>query len=321
VARCLYCDATRLAPVYPGVRDHFGIAPGTYDFLRCAECGSASLDPVPAAAALADCYPRDYTFRAAAAAEPLARRLLRAFEWRLFYAPQYRGRLRSIARLTGLTGGRVLEVGCGSGTFLRMLADAGFASRGVDISPEDVKYARDELGLDVVEGDLATAAADAERYDAVLLFYVVEHVPDPAALLRQAFAVLRPGGSVVIAVPVIDSTQARVFGARWSQVTEAPRHVTLPSRAGLGRLLRVAGFGDVRETAMPLLDNAGVIVMSVLPGAATPQAYGRAGGALAPLCRRAAAALMLPLATVAAVADRLTGRAGMTMFCARRPAS
>src|SRR6185295_10182175 len=105
------------------------------------------------------------------------------------YRPQYRGRLKSIARLTGLTRGRVLEVGCGSGTFLRMLADAGFDARGLDISPDDTKYARETLGLAVTEGDLATAAADPERYDAVLLFYIVEHVPDPIALVRQAFTV------------------------------------------------------------------------------------------------------------------------------------
>jgi SAM-dependent methyltransferase len=305
--------------VYAGVRDHFGIAPGTWHFLGCAECASASLDPVPSADAVARFYPSDYTFRAAAATEPLARRLLRGLEWRLFYRPQYRGRLRSIRRLTGLVTGRVLEVGCGSGTFLQMLAGAGFEPRGLDISPEDTKYARDELGLAVTEGDLATAAVESERYDAVLLFYVVEHVPDPLALVRQAFTVLRPGGWVVIAVPVVDSAQARVFGARWSQVTEAPRHITLPSRRGLSLLLEGAGFTDVRATAMPLLDNAGVIVMSLLPGAATPQAYGRGAGVLAPVVRRATAALLLPLATIAAAVDRLTGRPGMTMVCARRP--
>jgi SAM-dependent methyltransferase len=321
VARCLYCGATRLAPVYTGVRDHFGIAPGAYDFLGCADCASVSLHPVPSADAIANFYPPDYTFRAAATTEPLARRLLRGLEWQLFYRPQYRGRVRSIRRLTGLVTGRVLEVGCGSGTFLTMLAGAGFEPRGLDISPDDTKYARDVLGLAVTEGDLATAAADAERYDAVLLFYVVEHVPDPIALVRQAFTVLRPGGWVVIAVPVIDSAQARVFGPRWSQVTEAPRHISLPSRRGLSLLLRGAGFTDVRSTAMPLLDNAGVIVMSLLPGAATPQAYGRDAGTLAPLVRRAAAALLLPLAVIAAAADRLTGRPGMTMVCARRPGS
>ena len=319
MARCLYCGAGARAKVYAGVRDHFGIAPGAYDFFRCDDCASASLDPVPSADAVAAFYPRDYTFRPAAATESTARRLLRGLEWRLFYRPQYHDRLRTIARLTGLTSGRVLEVGCGSGTFLRMLADRGFDPHGVEISRDDAKYAREAHGLPVTEGDLATAAADGERYDAVMLFYVVEHVTDPAELVRQAFAVLRAGGWLIAAVPVIDSTQARVFGSRWSQVTEAPRHITLPSRRGLDHALRAAGFTDVRWAAMPLLDNAGVIVMSALPGAATPQAYGQDTGAIAPLVRRAAAALILPPAVVMAALDRLTGRAGMMMVCARRP--
>jgi hypothetical protein len=60
--------------------------------------------------------------------------------------------------------------------------------------------------------------------------------------------------------------------------------------------------------------------MSILPGAATPQAYGRSERTFAPLIRRAAAALLLPLAIGAAAAERLTGCPGMTMVCARRDA-
>ena len=317
MSRCLYCGAGGGTPLYRRVRDHFGIAPGTYDFVRCASCGSASLDPVPDADALARYYPREYTFRALSAADSRTRRALRGLEWRLFYRPQYRGRLRSIRRLTGLSSGRVLEVGCGSGTFLAMVAQAGFDVAGVDISADDTKFARETYGLDVTEGDLAAVAARSERYDAVFLFYLLEHVPDPVAVTRQAHAMLRPGGVVVAAVPVLDSAQARMFGARWSQVTEAPRHVTLPSRRGLETMLRGAGFGDVRFAAMPLLDLAGVIVMSVLPGAATPRAYGRDAGGVAPVVRRAAAAMLLPLAVVGAAIDRLAG-AGLTMVAARK---
>ena len=317
MSRCLYCGASGSTPLYRSVRDHFGIAPGTYDFVRCAACGSASLEPPPDLETLAGYYPREYTFRPAVATESAARRALRGFEWRLFYRPQYRGRLRSIRRLTGLRSGRVLEVGCGSGTFLAMVARAGFHVAGVDISAEDTKFARETYGLDVTEGDLATVAARPERYDAVLLFYVLEHVPDPVAVAHQAHAVLRPGGIVIAAVPVLDSVQARVFGARWSQVTEAPRHVTLPSRRGLEAMLRGVGFTKVRFAAMPLLDSGGVIVMSMLPGAATPQAYGRDAGTVAPLVRRLAAAMLLPLAVVGAAFDRLAG-AGLTMVVARK---
>jgi SAM-dependent methyltransferase len=318
VWRCRYCGAGDGASLYRGVRDHFGVAPGTYDFVRCTACGAASLDPVPRPDALAGYYPRDYTFRPAAASEPGVRRALRALEWRLFYRPQYRGRLRSIRRLTGLGGGRVLEIGCGSGTFLHMAQRAGFEVAGVDLSVEDAKFAREVLGLDVTEGDLTAVAARSARYDAVFLFYVLEHVADPGDVVRHAHALLRPGGAFVAAVPVLDSGQARLFGARWSQVTEAPRHVTLPTRRGLATMLRAAGFGDVRFAAMPLLDSAGVIVTSVLPGAATPQAYGRDGGALAPLLLRAAAAMLLPLGIAAAAIDRLAG-AGLTMVTARKP--
>ncbi|MFQ5827701.1 MAG: class I SAM-dependent methyltransferase [Candidatus Methylomirabilia bacterium] len=318
---CLLCGSERLGLLYQGVRDHFGIARGEYRFLRCEACGSATLDPLPAPDEIPGFYPPEYTFRMADPDQPALRRFLRSLEWQLFYGPSYRTRLGTFRRLTGLGSGLILEVGCGAGLFLRLLADAGYGVEGVDISGEDVAYARDRLGLKVVRSTLEDLALSGARYDAVHLFYVLEHVLNPSDTVRQVFAVLKPGGWMAFGVPVIDSRQGTLLGSRWSEVTEAPRHLTIPSRPGLERLLRRTGFSDVRSAPMPLLDNAKAVVLSLLPGAATPQSYGQSGSVTLML-RRCAAALLLAPALVLALADRpplAAGAApGMMMFCARK---
>jgi SAM-dependent methyltransferase len=227
-----------------------------------------------------------------------------------------------IRALTGLHGGLVLEAGCGSGLFLRHLREAGYAVEGVETSKADVAYAREQLGLTVFEGALETLPLEAGRYDAVVMVYVLEHIPDPAATLARIRTVLKPGGWAVLGVPVMDSGQARWFGARWSAVTEAPRHVAIPSAAGARRLLEAAGFEDIRWAPSPLSENAGHIALSLLPAAATPSSYGRVGGAGILVRRAAGALLMLPSLLLAAV-ERLPGgpdaRAGTMFFCGRRP--
>ncbi|MFQ5897598.1 MAG: class I SAM-dependent methyltransferase [Candidatus Methylomirabilia bacterium] len=318
---CLVCGSARLGPLYREVRDRYGVASGTYAFLRCDECGSATLDPVPATAVIPALYPRQYTFKVPQPEDAPLLRLQRALEWRAFYLPIYRQRARTFRRLTGLVSGRLLEVGCGSGLFLRHLAAAGYEVEGVDTSEPDVDYARGRLGLPVHLGELRDLPAPDGSYDAVLLFSVLEHVPHPLGTVRETFRMLKPKGWIVLAVPVIDSWQAKLLGRWWGQVTEAPRHLMIPSSAGVRRLLRTAGFRDVRSAPGPLIDNAGVIALSILPGAATPRSYGRSSS-LGLILRRSAGALLILPSLLLALAERLPvagRRAGTMVFCGRKP--
>ncbi|HMB34702.1 MAG TPA: class I SAM-dependent methyltransferase [Methylomirabilota bacterium] len=311
-----------LAPLYEGIRDHYGVAEGTHRFLRCVECGSATLDPLPTPERLLALYSSDYTFKPAPEEPEGLRRLLQTIEWRCFYEPGYRRRVALIRRLTGLRHGLVLEAGCGSGLFLRHLRKEGYTVEGVETSAADVAYARQRLGLTVFEGSLESLRLQPGRYDAVILVYVLEHIPDPAATLARIRTLLKPGGWAVLGLPVMDSGQARWLGARWSAVTEAPRHVAIPSVAGARRLLESAGFDNIRWAPSPLGENAGHIALSLLPAAATPRAYaGTAGGHM--VARRAAGALLMLPSLVLAAVERLPGgsaaTAGTMFFCGRRP--
>jgi SAM-dependent methyltransferase len=317
---CLVCRGTSLTPLHERVRDHYGVATGTYRFLRCAGCGSATLDPIPTADALTALYSDDYTFKPP---EPSAglRGLLAALEWRLFYRRGYVERLGLIRCLTGLGGGRVLEIGCGSGLFLHVLREAGWEVTGLDTSKADVDYARERFGLEVTRGTVEALAGERGRWDLVVMVYVLEHIATPAETLGLVFDLLRPGGWLVLGLPVLDSLQARVLGRRWSAITEAPRHVVLPSFEGARRLLAGAGFEDLRWAPAPLLENAGHVALSLLPGAATPRSWGRLG-VLGSVARRAAGALMLLPGLAVAGLERWPGgeraRTGTMFFAGRR---
>ena len=163
---CLFCGSGALAPLYEGIRDHYGVAEGTHRFLRCDDCGSAILDPLPTPECLLALYSSDYTFKPGPARPGGLRGLLQTIEWRWFYEPGYRRRLALIRRLTGLRHGRVLEAGCGSGLFLRHLQEEGYDVEGVETSAADVTYARERLGLTVFEGSLESLCFEPGRYDA-----------------------------------------------------------------------------------------------------------------------------------------------------------
>jgi SAM-dependent methyltransferase len=318
--RCLFCGSTKLGLLYDEVRDRLGVDTGVHRFLECLECRSATLDAPPSADALAALYPAQYTFKRAGERSAL-RAALAAVEWRLFYAPTYRRRVAIFRRLTGLRRGRVLEIGCGSGLLLAHFRDAGFEVEGVELSSTDVAYARERLGLAVRHGSVESLPLERDRYDAVVLINVLEHVLQPATLLGRVREVLRPGGWVAIGVPVVDSAYARLLGGRWGAVTEAPRHVSIPSFAGTVGLLRRAGFRDVSGAPAPLVERAAAMVLSLLPSAAVTRSYG-AGGALGTVARRSAAALMMAPALLLALVEPMWQRPRRTetmLFCGRKP--
>ena len=148
-------------------------------------------------------------------------------------------------------GPRVLDAGCGMGEFVSFLDQQGFAASGVDPSDEAVSRAR-SAGLDVRAGTLADVVADpSARYDAVTSLNVLEHVPDPAALLDQTRQVLVPGGVACICVPNDFSalqSAAAAHTARKDWWIAAPDHINYFDFDSLERFVSGRGFSVLKRT-------------------------------------------------------------------------
>lgn len=114
--------------------------------------------------------------------------------------------------------GRLLDVGCGDGSFLVAAREQGWQVSGTEMNP---KLAR-ERGLTIHE-DLADAKA-AGPYQCVTLWHSLEHFRDPRAAIELASAMLAPDGVMMIAVPDWSGMQANAFGAHWFHL-DVPRHL------------------------------------------------------------------------------------------------
>jgi SAM-dependent methyltransferase len=140
----------------------------------------------------------------------------------------------------------------------------GFRVMGLDFSSEAAAVAREENGVHVVVGSLENAALSDASFDIVTLFHVMEHVTNPRDVLKQVDRILRPGGSVILQVPNIDSWQFRIFGAKWYGL-DIPRHLIDYSSDAILRLLSEAGFVVNRVRHFNLRDNAPAFVSSLFP--------------------------------------------------------
>lgn len=142
---------------------------------------------------------------------------------------------------------RLLDVGCGAGSLLEAARRAGWNAEGTEVSKPAVEHVRAE-GFEVFHGELAEARYPEGHFDVVTASEIIEHVPEPGAMLREIARILRPGGLFWATTPHGRGLSARLLGTRWSTVSP-PEHLQLFSLGGVRRLLREAGFSRVHVTS------------------------------------------------------------------------
>jgi 2-polyprenyl-3-methyl-5-hydroxy-6-metoxy-1,4-benzoquinol methylase len=145
--------------------------------------------------------------------------------------------LAEIERL--VTPGRILDVGCWTGSFLLAARDRGWDPVGIEPSKWATERARDD-GLDVRTATLDAHGLEQGSFRLIVLNDVIEHVTDPATSVQIIVDLLEPNGSVFMATPNAGSAVARLLGRRWWSVL--PMHLQYFTRNSLALLLQRRGF-------------------------------------------------------------------------------
>jgi len=153
-------------------------------------------------------------------------------------------RLRTIERYANK--GKLLDVGCATGFFLDLARSGGWEVVGSEVSRFGVQYARERLGLDVRLGTLKELQFDAQTFDVVTMWDVIEHVVDPMGELQEVWRILRNGSLLSLITPDVGSLVARLLGSRWEEFRRVREHIYFFSRRTMTEMLRRTGFEVLR---------------------------------------------------------------------------
>jgi glycosyltransferase involved in cell wall biosynthesis/2-polyprenyl-3-methyl-5-hydroxy-6-metoxy-1,4-benzoquinol methylase len=226
----------KLCHVCKGVRIYYLFSACGHRVVRCDDCGLAFLNPQPSDDELARIYDANYFLGSDSEAGSEA-----ASELKQATAGLY---LSEIRRYHGLEAGRLLEVGCGKGHFLVSAEADGWQVTGVEFSPTACKIAQQQLQNGNVScGELQQAGLASEQFDLCVVSDVIEHVRSPLDFLREIHRVLKPGGTLFIATPSIDSWSARFLRQKWMEFKA--EHLTYFDRQTIQTALFKSGFRDV----------------------------------------------------------------------------
>jgi SAM-dependent methyltransferase len=143
-----------------------------------------------------------------------------------------------------VTKGRLLDVGCASGLFLGIAAQAGWQVTGLEPAAELYPRAVQRLaGRGRVYPLTLEQARLEDSFDAIVLWDVLEHVASPRAFLATCASLLSPGGYLFLNVPDLDTLQARVLGSRWPLLLA--EHLNYFNRPSLRLCAEEAGLRSV----------------------------------------------------------------------------
>jgi SAM-dependent methyltransferase len=217
--------------------DRYG-APGTFAVLKCVSCGQMVTSPPLTEADLPALYSRYYPRRdvdfTALRREADAVLLEGAADKR------HRDGTDNQGHYLVKPGQRVLDIGCGSCVSLLEVRNLGGESWGIEADP-NVRAIADHFNLTVHIGSIHDNPFPGVDFDLIVLNQVIEHVPDPLALLKLVRDRLRPQGRVVLAFPNTGSLNKLVSGRKWIN-WHIPYHLHHYNKSSFGRLAQRAGY-------------------------------------------------------------------------------
>ena len=225
-----------------------------YRLHQCSECGLQFIHPQPAPAALEKLYGEG--FYSEAKRDDLISRLFARYE-QLCYWDRFRIFRRQPDNL------KLLDVGSGNGHFLAFMRRRGWQVSGVEWSRAGVEIARRQFDIDVFQGPVEDAAFPASHFDVVTLWHVLEHLPDPLETGKEIYRILKPGGTIVVAVPNVESFEAVYFKEKWA-LLDLPRHLYGFSPRTIELLLHAAGLEVTRVEHFSLEYSVSLATLDLL---------------------------------------------------------
>ncbi len=228
---CLICAGKTLEPVLARCPDLYLRTPFIVDYGRCRDCGLVQQTPIPASTR--EFYPTSYPMH------------------------HSRGRLFMLARKILIRGvyfapapadqsAVLLDFGCGDGSYLESIAGRVGRRIGFEAAADQARQVGARLRIPVTSDQADTALVPDASVDILTAHFVMEHLTDLDGAFGFWKRALKPGGRLHLAVPNINTFEARLFGRKWHAL-DAPRHISFPDGKNMAILAERHGFRVVRR--------------------------------------------------------------------------
>ena len=227
VDHCILCHANEFRVIHKT---------GAWQYFRCANCGLVSLSPRPTPEEL------KVNYQTYLPENPQA-----INEWEAMIKPVNIESADLIESHAKTNGKRILDIGCGYGFFLKEMKSRGWHVEGIEVSKTGRQYAQEEWCIPVYSEELERLDLPGNTFDVVTLHYVLEHVHDPCAILKEVHRILKPNGLILLRCPHSTPIVMMLgpFAHRYD-IFHTPYHLYDFSPKTMNQILILNGFMDIK---------------------------------------------------------------------------
>lgn len=226
---CDLCGEDNYQPILSG-RDLYNNLPGNFTVVKCNNCGFVFTNPRPSQQELAQYYPDSAGY----------------FNPELETAPienldSLSKRNREIAGVPNFVpDGKLLDVGCSYGLFLRQMANLGWTVLGIEQNRKAAEFGRARHGVTIINDTFENTRLE-EKFDAITLRMVLEHMPSPSRVLEKVNRCLEENGQLIVIVPDFSGLEFRLY-RQYCYALQLPTHLNHFTPDSLRRICEEHGF-------------------------------------------------------------------------------
>lgn len=230
---CPVCASGTIVPVLKA-KDHT-VSGEFFEIMECGACRLRFTQDVPGQDFIGPYYKSDNYISHSNTSKGIVNGLYHAVRKRTLARKR-----KLVQQTTGLSKGRFLDVGSGTGAFVAAMQERGWEATGLEPDADARKVARDNYGVELKEID-QFYQLPAGSFDAITLWHVLEHVHDLHPYIQQLKNLLAANGRLLIAVPNYTSFDAGIYKGDWAAY-DVPRHLYHFSPASLRALMEKNGL-------------------------------------------------------------------------------
>lgn len=224
--------------------------PGIFQVVKCRNCGLMRTNPRPTPGVIGFYYPDDYGPYLNTQVDRIKPSAGIGKSLKTFASHIINNNTQKIPKLEP---GRMLEIGCASGAFLRQMAGQGWQVQGIEFSEKAAQSAR-QLGYHIHAGSLEAAPDPDKPFDLIVGWMVLEHLHDPIGCLKKLRHWAKPNAWLAISLPNAASLEFRMFKDKWYAL-QLPNHLHHFTPHTLALVLEASGWSLHKVYHQRVLNN------------------------------------------------------------------
>jgi SAM-dependent methyltransferase len=239
IKSCPVCGASEFSN-FMDTSDYF-LTKESFSLTKCDACGFVFTNPIPDLNDLSFYYDSpDYLSHKVDAFS------LKGFLYDRIRGFNIRKKYSMVSKFSDV--GKILDIGQGTGELLAYFSKKGWEVTGIEPNESARQFAKEKYNLPVFDED-ELDRLPASSFNAITLWHVIEHVPDLKGRMQQIRKLLKQSGHLFIAVPMLDSPDARKYGKYWAAL-DVPRHLYHFTQSSMAELLSQNGFKLINSVPM-----------------------------------------------------------------------